>query len=95
MIVIRNTFQLKFGKAKEAKAIVLKIREIENNNMRMRVLSDITGPFYTLVIEFEEESLTAWEKRQQETLAMAELRPHFEALYELTVSGHREIMNVI
>ncbi len=94
MIVIRNTFQLKFGKAKEAKAIIQQIREKEKGSP-MRVLTDVTGPFFTLVLEFEEESLSTWEERQKNTLGMAELRPLFEKLYELTLSGHREIYNLI
>ena len=95
MIVIRNTFQLQFGKAKEAKAIIQQIRSIEKAHSPTRVMTDLTGPFFTLVLEFEEESLSAWEKRQQETLGQAALRPLFESLYALTLSGHREIFNLV
>jgi hypothetical protein len=50
MIVIRNVFQLKFGKAREAIALMKEGREIEKRVMSgleysSRILTDVTGPF--------------------------------------------------
>jgi hypothetical protein len=55
MIIEKNTFYLKFGKAKEAIAIWKKIlEESKKSNLKspeMRLLSDISGSAYTLVLE--------------------------------------------
>jgi hypothetical protein len=54
MIVIRNVFQLKFGKAREAVALMKELaiqkRALAGTDFP-RVLTDVTGPFYTLVLE--------------------------------------------
>ncbi len=55
MVIERNTFYLKFGKAKEAIAIWKEILEgSKNTGMKtpeMRLLSDMSGESYTLVVE--------------------------------------------
>lgn len=55
MIIEQNIFQLKFGKAKEAIAIWKQIGEVmkqdERFNTPMRILTDLTGPAYTLILE--------------------------------------------
>ena len=61
MIVIRNVFRLKFGKAREAVALMKENRAIEKRVMSgleysSRVLTDVTGPFYTLVLNYPAQS---------------------------------------
>jgi hypothetical protein len=55
MIIERNVFHLKFGMAKDAIAIWKQILDIasavEHGKAQMRLLSDISGQAYTLVIE--------------------------------------------
>ena len=57
MIVVRNVFQLKFGKAREAIEHWREGRAIfERLEMPMkgsRILTDVVGPFYTMVLEIE------------------------------------------
>lgn len=66
MIVIRNVFRLKFGKAREAVALMKEARAIEKRVMSgveysSRVLTDVTGPFYTLVLELTLANLATFE----------------------------------
>ena len=55
MIVERNEFLIKFGKIKEAlviwKEIIAELNKLEDNTM-LRILTDLTGQAYSLVIEF-------------------------------------------
>ena len=55
MIIERNVFHLKYGKAKEAIAIWKEVmdeaKKVNLPNSQMRLLSDISGPAYTLVME--------------------------------------------
>ena len=69
MVVIRNVFQLKFGKARDAVALVKDGLAIQNRlasaaglDVKSRVLTDVTGPFYTLVLELTVPSLSAFEQ---------------------------------
>ena len=97
MILVRNTFQLKFGKAKDAKAAMKDgMKNLTAPGLvEHRAYMDLTGPFYTLVLENTWESMGAFEtaladmgnnKAWQEWYS--KLMPHVE-------SGHREIYSVI
>ena len=54
MILVRNVFRLKFGKTKEAVALMkegLAIQKRAGAPYTYRILTDLTGPFYTMVLE--------------------------------------------
>ena len=54
MIVVRNVFRLKFGKAKEAIALLkqgIAIQKQAGVEMNQRIIADLVGTFYTLVLE--------------------------------------------
>ena len=54
MIVIRNVFHLKFGKAREALAVMKEGVAIQKRlapNASARLLTDLTGRHYTLVLK--------------------------------------------
>jgi len=64
MVVIRNVFRLKFGKAREAVAlfkegIAIQKRVGAGSDVTTRLLTDVTGPFYTVVLEITVPSLAA------------------------------------
>jgi hypothetical protein len=64
MIVVRNVFRLKFGKAREALALIkegVAIQKRAGATFSERVLTDVTGPFYTVVLELTVASLSALE----------------------------------
>ena len=66
MIVVRNVFQLKFGKAKEAVALMkegvaIQKKALAGVEFSTRLLTDVTGPFYTLVLELTVPSLATFE----------------------------------
>ena len=68
MIVIRNVFRLKFGKAREAVAlfkegIAIQKRVGAGSDFSTRLLTDVTGPFYTVVLEITVPNLAAFEAR--------------------------------
>lgn len=57
MMVMRNEFRLKFGKAKEAIALWKEILESGKNSQQktppMRIMTDISGEAYTLIMEMK------------------------------------------
>ncbi len=59
-VVERMVFQLKYGQAREAIAIwkeVLNVAKAKPDALPMRLMSDLTGPSYTLVMELHYRSM--------------------------------------
>ncbi len=97
MIIERNTFHLKFGKAKEAIAIwkeVLEAAKKGPEKMEMRLLTDLSGPSYTLIMEIHIRSFNDLNPLQ----AIWATHPAFQQLYEkfkpLCESAHREFYKI-
>jgi hypothetical protein len=97
MIVVRNTFQLKFGKSREAVALWRKGKPLieKGSKAKVRLLTDITGRFYTMVLEMEFKSLAEFERGHGSTAASAAWRGWYKRFSALAESGSREIFNVV
>ena len=97
MIVVRNIFQLKFGKAKDAKALIKENQELMKkfSHITSRFLTDVTGDFYTLEMETTYENLTAFEKLSKEMMSVKEFGQWYEKFVPLVDSGRREIFSLV
>lgn len=99
MIVVRNVFQLKIGKAKEAIGLFKEMVDVSDRASGLhtgsRILTDATGPFYNLVLELQYESLAALEKSFQTVMATPEWQATYARILPLLEGGHREIFNVV
>jgi len=97
MIVVRDVFQLRFGAAKEAKALLTERGRIwkQAGYAVPRQLMDLTGRYYTLVLESTFESVADWDAAMRAIHAAAEWGAWFERFRLLVESGHREIYTVI
>jgi hypothetical protein len=66
MIVVRHTFQTKWGKSQEvvesSRQMIELMKEVFGPDIRARILTDLSGPFHTVVQEIELESLAVWER---------------------------------
>jgi|WetSurSiteA1Bulk_404760.scaffolds.fasta_scaffold220989_1 hypothetical protein len=96
MIAVRNVFNLKFGRAKEAKALMKEVVEINRKNgiKDIRVFSDLTGQSYTLVLETYHDSLADFESNLQAIFGNPEWKKMYEKFIPLVESSGREIFNV-
>jgi len=100
MTVIRNVFQLKFGKAREAVALMkeglaIQKKALAGVDYSTRVLTDVTGPFYTLVLELTVPSLAAFESYAPKLFGDKDWQAHYQKLSPLVESGSREVFNVV
>jgi hypothetical protein len=98
MIVVRNVFRLKFGKAKEALALWKEGREIAKRagaSGTPRVMTDLAAPFYTLVMENEFASLAEWERESQRVMQQSEWHDWYQKFLPLAESGYREIFTLV
>ena len=97
MILVRNVFRLKFGKAQEATALWKEgIAFIKKSGAGpARVSTDVVAPFYTLVLETTHNSLADFESFHKSHAANPEWKKWYEKFVPLVESGHREIFNIV
>ncbi len=97
MILVREVFQLKFGKTKEATAL-WKERPViveKTGYGPVRALTDLTGSFYTFVVEISFESLADFEKGRQNILGAEEWGKWYQKFAVLLASGRREVFTIV
>ena len=98
MILVRNIFQLKFGKAKEAR-LLMKENEVLYKKYAVpstvRYLTDVTGDYYTLVMETTHESLAAFEQASSQAMGAKEFGEWYQKFIPLVESGRREIFTIV
>lgn len=99
MIVVRNVFQLKFGEAKKGvelwKEGLALSKRVGFPAKSSRVLTDLVGQFYTLVFEVTFDSLADFESGAKKMMANSEWQAWYAKVSAMTLSGHREILNVV
>jgi hypothetical protein len=99
MILVRNIFQLKFGKAREAIAVWKEglgiARKAGFGSAPVRLLTDLTGPGYTLVMEVTHTDLADFEKTSKDVMGSAEWKSWYQKFVPLVESGRREIFTIV
>ena len=98
MIVVRNVFHLKFGKAREALNLIkegIAIQKRAGSTFSPRVLTDLTGPFYTVVLELTAPSYSAFEAEAPQLMANKEWQANYQKLVPLVKWGSREIFTIV
>jgi hypothetical protein len=94
MIVVRDVFHAKYGKGSEL-VRMLKEASMEATALKFdRVLTDASGPFFTIVTERTVESLAAWEKERDMLFSEPKFGEWFEKMMPLVDSGSREFFNI-
>ena len=97
MILIRDIFQLKFGKAKDAIALLKEgmVLMKKAGHPPDRVLTDLVGKYYTLVMEMTSESLASFEASMKQAFKDDAFEKWYQKFVPLVESGHREVFNII
>ncbi|OFW13761.1 MAG: hypothetical protein A3F69_01680 [Acidobacteria bacterium RIFCSPLOWO2_12_FULL_66_10] len=99
MIVVRNVFRLKFGKAREAVALLKEGVAIQRRlglaATHLRLLTDVTGPFYTVVLEITVPSLSDFETTLPKVMGDKDFQANYQKVAPLVDSGYREIYNIV
>jgi len=100
MIVIRNVFRLKYGKAREAlpimkEALAIQKRVLTGVDFSTRLLTDVTGPFYTVVLEITVPNLAAFETNTPRLFADKEMQANMQKGSAFVESGYREVFSIV
>jgi hypothetical protein len=98
MIVVRNVFTLKYGQARPALALWREGHAIQRKaglDVPTRLLTDLVGPSYTLVLEHTFGSLAEFERAAPSLMQSAEWQAWYQKFVPLVDSGYREIFNLV
>lgn len=98
MILVRQTFQAKFGKAGEVATQMTEdsamLSKVLGTEHRWRVLTDLSGTFDTVVLEVEVESLGEWEQIRTTIFQDAEFRQAMSRSTGLLESGDLQFFTI-
>jgi len=94
MILVRAVFQAKVGKAQELVASFKAATQQSDTGDKPRILTDLSGPWDTVVVETVAESLADWERQRAEMFASPQFQDMFAQVAELVVSGRNEFYTI-
>jgi hypothetical protein len=94
MLVVRNCFVAKPGQAGKL-ASLLKEAAAVAKIPRHRILTDLTGDFNRVVLEYEAENVSEFEARMRDYATNPEFREKMSGYTELWMTGNREILQVM
>lgn len=94
MIQVRDVFQVKFGSIDQAVALFAQLPKVSpghaSADVHYHVLTDISGPMYTLVAELMVDNLSAWEKIRDESFAAPNYAAWYKQFQLFVEDGRRE-----
>ena len=93
MIVVRNCFVAKPGHASKL-AAQLKEAAAAGQIPKYRVLTDLTGDFNRVVLEYEAENVSEFETRMKQYMTDEVFREKMKGYTDLWISGSREILQI-
>ena len=93
MIVVRNCFVAKPGHASKLAATLKEAAAIAQIPSH-RVLTDLTGDFNRVVLEYEAENVTEFEARMKDYYTNEKFREKMKGYTDLWVTGSREILQI-
>lgn len=91
MIIVRNVFICKPGNASKL-AAQFKTAGATVKGTKPRVLTDLTGDSNKVVMEFEVESISAWESLMKEYQSNEAMRDAMKGYTDLYLTAHRELL---
>ena len=95
MILVREVFQIKFGRMKEAKELWKEVVAMMPADARpARILTDLTGQYYTLVVENTHADLAAFESSMRGEMG-GDIAKWYQKFIPLVDGGRREIFTII
>ena len=94
MIVVRNSFVAKPGMASKLAAQIKEAAALQQIT-GFRVLTDLTGDFNRVILEYEAQNVGEFESRMKEYATNTAFRDKMKGYTDLYVTGSREILQVM
>jgi hypothetical protein len=93
MLLVRNCFVAKPGHASKLAAQLKEAAGVAKIP-RHRVLTDLTGEFNRVILEFEVENVAGFEERLKDYATNEAFRAKMKGYTDLWISGSREILQI-
>ncbi|MEW5957111.1 MAG: hypothetical protein AB1801_05260, partial [Chloroflexota bacterium] len=84
----------KYGRGAELVALFKEVKDKWFCRYAFRLLTDASGPFFTVVTETEVPNLAAWEQLSAEEFGRPEFGDWFARMMPLVESGQREFYHI-
>jgi len=94
MIIVRNEFIAKAGQASTLAALLKKAAE-ETGLPNARVLTDVTGQFNRVFLEYEVDTIAAFEAQMKEYATKDTMRRSLSGYTDLYLTGTRELLQTV
>ena len=94
MILVRAVFQAKVGKAQELVSSFKSAMQQSDSLNQSRILTDLSGPWDTVVLETVAESLADWERQRAEMFTNPQFQAFFARVADVVVSGRNEYYTI-
>ncbi len=96
MILVRNIFQARWGQAAQLAQMMTESMSSASGPRpgKWRVLTDLSGPFHTVVMELEVPSLAEWERARAEMFRRPESQATFQKSAGLIEGGRLELYTI-
>lgn len=98
MIQVRDVFQVKFGKSDQAVALFSRLPALSpayaGAGVHYHLLSDISGPMFTLVTEIMVPNLGEWERLRDDLFSRSDFSDWFREFQLLVDAGRRQFYQV-
>ena len=99
MLLVRQVFQAKYGRGDELVALFkefnTRMQEEGGNGPRFRIMTDATGPFFTVVTENEVDDFATWEGAFSASMGKPWMGEWFGRMMPLVESGRRDFYNIV
>lgn len=94
MIIVRNVFIATPGNASKL-AAQFKGAAAAAKLPRHRVLTDVTGEFNRVILEYEVDSVSGFEAQMKDYATNETLRTAMKGYTDLYLTGHRELLQTV
>jgi hypothetical protein len=99
MIIVRDVFQAQYGRGDELVALLQEIPQILAgagfHDVHYRILTDASGPFFTVVAETQMPSLGEWEQQFAHSTHNPVFGEWFSRMIPLVERGRREFYTLV
>jgi hypothetical protein len=93
MITVREVFRIEPEKMRECKELVKEMMKVEAEatGRTSRAMTDLSGEYFTLVIESDHADLADFERHMREGFSDERFRTMYSKFRPMLRGGHREI----
>lgn len=99
MIVVRYVFHVKWGSIDEVASVfksqISLFERILGGKHNVRLMTDLTGTFFTLVEEIDFKSVEEWEELRPKIFADPEFQKSMASISHLIESGSTELYTLV